>query len=254
MAEQDLAALQAQVASANARIAEMEAQVRGVAQERDDYREQARQAAAYRAPVATLPASGGTPGNPFAVLPQYVEGFNPQAVDQYYDGRYVAQAQYQRDLQAAVQQAYQLARGDLYVLRGIDAARSQYPDLAKWDAPMTKKTLDILLKERYATPRYDQWQRPLPVNSWEDLTYTEVNAVSRAARMAQAEMTLEREAAAKATADAHAAQGAAGVAGGGAPAGPGGSGTTAEDWDKAAAADDLNQIGKLLEAHMTQGT
>lgn len=235
--------LQADVDKAMAQVEQLTAQVRGLAAERDQYRSQANQGGGDVG-GANSGASSHVLGKVLGVDADY------SAVDQYY----VTRQQYAKDLQAAVNQAYTLARGDVMVLREIDRASTAYPDLSKWDSPLSKKTLDILQKEGYGAPRRDPATGAVMApSSWEDLVYENVKALPRAARMAQAELVLAQQQAATDAAQQQQAQGAAGMASGGAPASVGQT-ISDEAWMKVADAGDTAAMRELLKAHATAVT
>ena len=168
------------------------------------------------------------------------------AVDQYY----VPRSQYTKDLQTAVNHAYTLARGDMLVLRAIDKAATQYTGLGVFDSPISKKTLEILRKEGYATVRKDGYGQDVAPQSWEDLVYEDVKGLPRAARMAETELFRETQAAEKAAAEAAATQGASGMASGGAPAGGTGTTPSEEAFVKAAEAGDIGGMREVLGQHI----
>lgn len=231
--------LQAKLTEAMAQVAQLTNQVRGLAAERDTYRSQTR-----GANDGAASATGHVLGRVLGVDADFAP------VDQHY----MTRAEHTRQLQEAVSQAYQMARGDMFVLREIDRATAAYPELRTWDSPLSKKTFEILSKERYAAPRRDPASN-LPVNpaSWEDLVYESVNALPRAARMAKAELVLAEQAAAAASSAAAEAQGAAGMASGGAPAQ---AGATIQDeaWMKAAEAGDTAAMREMLKQHASAVT
>ena len=236
--------VQGQLDEALAKVAELTGQVRGLAAERDQYRSQMNGGAGGG-------GGGGGRGSGGGVSPHVlakalgIEG-DFSEVDEYY----VPRSQYQRDLQIAVNTAYGLARGDMLVLRAIDKAIVTYGDLAKFDSPLSKKTLEILQKEGYATFRKDGYGQFVAPRSWEDLVYEDVKAFPRSARMASTELLIEQQAAEKAATEAKSAEGAAGMASGGAPAGGSGTAPSEEAFVRAAEAGDVGGMREVLGQHI----
>lgn len=213
-------------------------QLRGLSAERDQYRQnyadlqaQQQQSQQRYAPSQTDHVLARTLG---------MEGDFSQ-VDQYY----VTRDQHQRDLQEAVNRGYMMARGDMTVLRSIDRATGSYKELNDFESPLAKKTYEILVKEGYAAPMRGVTQP----TSWEQFTYNDANALSKAARVAQAELILEQKQNQEADQAAHQAASAAGISSGGAPA-PMGTEANEQRFMEAAEKGDISAMRSLNESHV----
>ena len=235
------------VEALQAEIQQLKQNVQGLAQERDQYRSQAQAG-----------QGGGGNGNPAAnahVMERLtgLSGDWSQA-DQYY----VTREQYLKDLQRvqqeAVNQAFNLAYGNQLVGREIDRTTATHKDLGTWDSPLAKKTLDILQKEGYASPRVNQYGIAQPISSWEELVYSDARGLSKAARMAQAELILAEKEAAASTSSANQAGQQAGMAGGGGSVVAGASPATEEKWMEAADKGDLAALRQMGREHFTAVT
>lgn len=253
-------------------LAERDRQLSGLSAERNTFRQKAeaweRNVGAKLGDMVRLDANGlpagvdageerqpvATGAHPLAGLSSYAgDGWTPQSVDAYYQDLmrrqgYVTTEQAQQLQQEAVTRAYAMARGDLMVLREIDRATGTYKDLGDFASPMSKKTLDVLQKEGYGALRRDAAGASVTPQSWEDLTYSDVRALSRAARIAQAELTLESQQSAGAEAAARAAAGAAGMASGGGVAGIGVN-EQEDRWMKTAESGDTAGMRQMLSDH-----
>lgn len=229
--------LQQELDAAMAKNQELTGQVRGLASERDVYKAQ---------------AQGGGNGSGNGGSSSHVLGklLGVEADYSDVDAYYVPRSVHTQELQKAVNDAYSLARGDMMVMREIDRAVSTYKDLGTWDSPLSKKTLDILQKERLGGPRRDPTTGAnMPYQGWEDLIYTEVRSLPKAARMAQAELVLEQQAAAAQAGANASAQGAASMASGGAPVVAAQGAISEEEFMKRAESGDTAGMKELLKQH-----
>lgn len=232
-------------------LAERDNQIRGLSQERDRYRDQAQlgQEPPIRRGAGTgYPGPGNGGGSPHVLAQALgIEGdFGPV------DGYYVTRQHHEQTLQQAVDRAYAMSRGDMMVMRDIDRATSANKELGDFGSALSKKTLDILQKEGLAIQRRDGYGNAVNPQSWEDLAYNDARGLSKAVRMAQAELVLESQQAAAANQAVVEKGQAAGIASGGAPAGatPG----TDQAWDDAATKGDTGAIRQLMSDHVASVT
>lgn len=235
-------------ANGNPTVEELQQQLRAVAQERDQYRAQSQQfqqQGNYQQPYVPQNAH---------ILARLtgIDNADWGQVDQHY----VPRAQYQQDMQRfqqeAVNRAYAMARGDLDVMFAIRDAQGQYKDLGNFESPLAKKTMELLQKDGYAQPRMVNGVPKQP-SSWTDFVYERPDALSRVARVAQAELMLAEKETAAANATAQQAGTAAGIASGGAPASAAPAGNE-QAWMDAAEKGDTGAIREMTAQHIASLT
>ena len=168
-------------------------------------------------------------GHALGFLQQYApDGWTPQHADEHVMGiiqkqGFLTKAQWEQYRQQQQEEMWQIAEAASWqntrLSRTLDRTFSakdkegklKYPDLDKWDSPLTKRTLELLQKNKWGDPLKD-------AKSWEDVRYREIDGLSNAAELARFQLA-EEQAAQQASTQAatqtgQAAQAAAGMAAG----------------------------------------
>lgn len=229
-----------------AELAKRDQQIQGLAAERNAFRQTAEawkklgesfepgtiQYDANGSPVGLVPPTpgGGANGShPFSGLVA-----DPGSVDTWVQGQvnalvarqgFITNAQVNALLQSALQQTDRSMNAYIRLYHGLQETLQDpsYAGLKTWDDPLAKKTREIAQAQGWAT-------FPSEAKGWLDGSYADVQGLSKAARMARAELSLETSAAAAAASSGQAAQGAAQLgAGSGGAAGAGGPGQQVTD-------------------------
>lgn len=185
-------------------------QVQGVAAERNELKQKLQQAEQGRAPMTASP--GGYSSHPFAgvfedpsVADTWLKSqvnalFEQQGfVSQHQLNQLIQQSQTQTSQQfdAAINQYIRLYHGLQETL-----GQQDYAGLKKWDDPLAKKTREIAEAQG--------WAKFAPeAKDWLSGTYNDVQGLSKAARMARAEMAIEEKTQAESQAKAQEVQNAA---------------------------------------------
>lgn len=143
---------------------------------------------------AARPTMTASNGHPLSGFSQLMEGWDPKSVDAYYQQLfqsqgYITAEQFQQYQTAIDQRMTDSIRGNMHLFENIRETLSHkdYADLANWDSPLSKRTLEVMGKLNYGKPLEG-------AKNWRQLNYTDPEALAKSARVARAELFMEQQA------------------------------------------------------------